>query len=152
MGQEWIFYARFMEFSKFEVSRNSGLKHRQELLCKFQHRQVTIKHCSISASLPLLETWQSESLNTSGNVFCLGNISPWASTVVCQGCRQRLSQEKPHTIRTETWKTSPTSKLCQKVRCQLLGPAQRNKQIPEGGKGDMNDCVKKYLSTILSLQ
>lgn len=34
MGQEWIFYARFMEFSKFEVSRNSGLKHRQELPLK----------------------------------------------------------------------------------------------------------------------
>lgn len=31
MGQEWIFYARFMEFCKFEESRNSGLKYRQDL-------------------------------------------------------------------------------------------------------------------------
>lgn len=28
MGQKWIFCARFMEFSKFEGSRNSGFKNR----------------------------------------------------------------------------------------------------------------------------
>lgn len=28
--QVWLFCARFMEFSKFEVSRNSGFKHQQE--------------------------------------------------------------------------------------------------------------------------
>lgn len=84
MGQEWILCARFMEFmefSKFEVSRNSGFEHQQELplqisiwLNDYQALQY------LSASLTLTERWQSESLNTPRSVFHLGNIFHWAST------------------------------------------------------------------------
>lgn len=71
--------ALFMDFSKLDASRNSGLKHRQSSLRKLQWSWTTTKHCSVSASFPLLESWQTESSATPRNVSHLGSIFHRAS-------------------------------------------------------------------------
>lgn len=51
---------RFMEFSKFEVSRNSGFKHRQEFplqISAWLNDYQASQH--LSAGLPLIGRWQS---------------------------------------------------------------------------------------------
>lgn len=59
MGHVWIFCVRFMEFSKFEVSRNSGFKHQQEFplqISVWPNDYQAPQH--LSASLLLTERWQ----------------------------------------------------------------------------------------------
>lgn len=81
-GLQWGrngYCALFMEFSKLEVSRNSGLKHQQELPLQISVELNDDQALQHLAGLRLLERWQSESSNTPGNVSHLGSISHWAS-------------------------------------------------------------------------
>lgn len=116
--QEWIFRAKFMEFSKFEESGNFGFKHWQEFPLEIS---VAKWLSSIAASPPAFHSdrWQSK-FNTLGNVFHL-RIFPLAPTTqyVWPSCSQRLSREATD---QGLKKTSPKPKFCQKISTSRTSP------------------------------
>lgn len=77
------------------MSGNFGFKHQQELpleIPMWPNDYQALQH--LSASLPLLERWQSKSLNTPGMCFISLLFSIWdPNSIICQGCRQRKQRE-----------------------------------------------------------